>query len=682
LALSLSPGHEEVQLRIGRCKPLLPPVPRAEITPATTIVAAAQPSPPVVMIVPPRPRVAVLNFVVNASPSVAPPGLGDWAADQMSAYYAPTYDVVDRGQVFWYMGRLGLTTRDLTINASARVCLARALNVRFFAFGIVQQTASFDVTTHLVDAETGCKQATGNIHVQDHAELKLRINELARQTVTDPAERARIQAQGKQSERQINEARQLIKNGQFTQAIQICRAALEQAPDDRAMQALLQNAEQQANRASLEESRKRDSEHIQSVVDAARKQQAELAAQAQAARQSAAQEAAARGVAAKQVQERQRQQAYATLLTQGQRALAQRDYPHAIQALQSAVALNPTDLASRELVQARQAAQDAARTQAAEQASRRQAEQDRERRWELDRSLARVEAERHRQEAERQARKAAQEATDRAAYTQYLAQGQREFAEGRYDAASGAFQSALKLRKTDEAEQLAKLAAEKRTHAMADKRQARAHTDIERRMPQAESTTTGIQPARIPDSPERRFQQSPVTGDPHQSSNQTRSQVPQPAQLPAQVQTKAQAQPEPSWAPQTKSQSQLQLPSRMQASAQTTDRSSLAVAPKPQPQRALPATNVSADFARQMQAGAAYYKQQKFAEAARAYQEALRLKPGDTKAAADMHTAQGRVALAAKRFAEAAREFQESLKLVPNQREALQALKQAQQGRP
>jgi tetratricopeptide (TPR) repeat protein len=685
LALSLSRGHQELQLRIDRCRPLLPPAPPVVVAPPTTIVVPPQPLlPTVVMVAPHRPRVAVLSFVVNAGPSIAPPGLGDWAADQMGSYYAPTYDVVDRGQVFWYMGRLGLTMRDLTINASARVCLARALDVRFFSFGMVRETASLDVTTHLVDAETGCKQATGNIHVQDHAELKLRMNELVRQTVIDPAERARIQQLGKESERWINEARRLIKNGQCTQAIQVCQAGLQQAPDNRALQALLQQAEQQAKQASLEEARKREFERSQAIVAAARKQQEELARQAQAARQRAAQEAAARSAAAKEAQDQQHQKAYVQLLSQGQRALAQRDYQRAIQALQSAVALNPTEVAARELTQAGLAAQDAARAQAAEESVRRQAEQNRKRQLELERSKATVEAERRRQEAETQARRMAQEAADHAAYANLVGEGQRELSQGRYDVAVAAFQSALKLHKTDEAQQLLNQAVQKQTRATADRQQSQPRADLERRM--AEAKSTSIQPARIPDSPEKHAQKPGAMGDTRQSVNQGRGQIssrPQP-KPPAQTQASVQAQPDRFSAPQMKSQSQppAQPQARIQALTQPANRTSVAMMPKPQPQPPAPATKVPMQYAGEMQTGADFYKQHKYPEAVRAYQEALRLKPGDTKAASSLHMAQGRIALQAKRFTDAAREFQEALKLIPNQPEALQALKQAQQGRP
>src|SRR5262249_33043275 len=52
LALTLSPGHRELSLRLDRCRPLLPP--------------------PIVVAVPARPRLAVLNFGTWGRKSVVP----------------------------------------------------------------------------------------------------------------------------------------------------------------------------------------------------------------------------------------------------------------------------------------------------------------------------------------------------------------------------------------------------------------------------------------------------------------------------------------------------------------------------------------------------------------------------------------------------------------------------------
>src|SRR5262249_46235385 len=153
-------------------------------------------------------------------------------------------------------------------DASARRWLGRALNVRFFVFGVIQQTASFNVSTHLVDAETGVKQGTAQIHVKDPNELKLRAPELARQTLQNPADHARLQVAAKANEAQLNAARQLVKAGKAAQAVQVCQAALKQHPDNVAMRVLLQQAELQVQQQNLEATRRQEAERAS--VEAAR----------------------------------------------------------------------------------------------------------------------------------------------------------------------------------------------------------------------------------------------------------------------------------------------------------------------------------------------------------------------------------------------------------------------------
>src|SRR5207302_7824499 len=116
-----------LRIRIDRCAPRLPP-------PPPVVVVATPPGPRVAR------RVAILSFLVNADPGLVPVGFGDWAAAQIASYFTPQYEVVDRGEVCWYMGRLGLTMRDVLADEGARRWLGRALNVRFFVFGTVQQT--------------------------------------------------------------------------------------------------------------------------------------------------------------------------------------------------------------------------------------------------------------------------------------------------------------------------------------------------------------------------------------------------------------------------------------------------------------------------------------------------------------------------------------------------------------
>src|SRR5262249_2338493 len=85
-----------------------------------------------------------------------------------------------------------------------------------------------------------------------------------------------------------------------------------------------------------------------------------------------------------------------------------------------------------------------------------------------------------------------------------------------------------------------------------------------------------------------------------------------------------------------------------------------------------PAPNPAVEPARQMRAGAALEKGGRWGEAVAAYEGALRWVPNEPKATAalrnasfQLHLANGRKAHAARRFAEAAREYEEALKLQP-----------------
>ncbi|MCI0431233.1 MAG: hypothetical protein L0210_11935, partial [Rhodospirillales bacterium] len=410
LALALASDRQEVLLRIERCKPFLPP------PPPPPVVVVVAPQPPVVVVA--RPRIAVFNFLVNCRPGLVPPAFGDWATDYLASYYAPRYEVIERGEVCWYMGRLGITMREVLHDPHARRALAQALGARFFVFGVIQETASFNVETHFMDAESGQNQATGKIHVQDQNELKLRMQELVKQT-SSPADQPRLAQQGKESEKVLNDARRLMQAGQHTKAAETAQAGLKQDPNNVALQTLVQ----QARQAEQEAARRREADRVRAEAEAARKHQEALARQAQAARLQAEKEAKARDEAARRAQEAQREQAYQQQLAQGQQALKQGNYPQAIQFLQSALALKPNDAAAtRELAQAKVKQDEAVRARAAAEQAQREAEQRKQREAELAKVRQRVEEERKRREAEELARRKEQETRDQAEYAQLVKQ--------------------------------------------------------------------------------------------------------------------------------------------------------------------------------------------------------------------------------------------------------------------
>jgi tetratricopeptide (TPR) repeat protein len=693
-ALNLSPGQRELSLRIERCRKVLPPPP--------PVVAVAVPSPP------PRPRIAVLNFVVNADPSVAPPGFGDWAAQYMACQFSPTYEVVDRGELFWYMGRLGLSVRDVLTDAAARRWLGRALNVRFFVFGVVQQTASFDVSTHLVDAESGVKQGTGHIHVKDHQELKLRMNELAGQAVQTPADRDRLQREAQENERLLNQARQLCKGGKPAEAAALCREALQKRPEDVALRVQLAQAEQQIQRAALEEARQREFKERQKQALTAQRLQEKLAREAQAARIRAQQAASGQTEAARRAQELQTQRAHDQLFAQGQRALAQGNYPQAIPLLESALALKPSEAAKAALAQARVKAAETARAQAVREQARRQEAQRRQHAAEVPQSRAKLAEESRRRAAEEAAR---QKRVDD--FQGLVKRGREALAAKRYDEAVKACTEAKALlpddrtaqdllRQVEKARADARLAAdlaarkkleEQRAErvrqllaagraALAAKRHndaIQAFTEAGRLAPNDTTAAALLQQAvnQRHDAQAAAAAAAKRQEEERRRGNFNRWMVEGQAAMTG----KRYAAAVKAYGEALK----LQPADAGAAMALHAAQQALAV-PKPPPKP--PTIDVQAEYAKQMQTGAAFEKQQKFTEAARAYKMALQWRPRDAKAAAalkvaefGLHMAEGQKAMAAKRFADAAREFEAALKLFPNHPAAAAALKQARQGR-
>ena len=166
-ALALSPGRPEVLARINNCVPFMPQV------------AAIQPA---------RPRLAVLPFAEIGAPGFVPYSTGFWAAGNIAPYFFPAYDIVDPGVASWWMARLGLTYREVLVDPSARLLLARALGVRYLLFGSLNENMGIDASTQIVDAEFNALTAQAMIHAGNPYELKMRLGELAQLTLMPPAQ--------------------------------------------------------------------------------------------------------------------------------------------------------------------------------------------------------------------------------------------------------------------------------------------------------------------------------------------------------------------------------------------------------------------------------------------------------------------------------------------------------------
>jgi tetratricopeptide (TPR) repeat protein len=473
LALHLAPGELDVRLRVERCRPLVPPP-----SPLPVVVVVAAPPPP--------PRLAVLDFVEIGDPAVVPPGLGAWTGQQIAAYFYPAYEVVDRGEVFWWMGRLGLTYRDVLTDPCARRWLGRALNVRFFVVGTLRETASFVATTHLLDAETGFLYGAGRVHVTDPWELKLRLGELAQRTTLLPAARPRFEEDADRANELVVQARLRTRRGELSVAIGLFQDALKIRPGDVQVLAELQRGQWQAQQRDWEEGRKRELDRQQAEAEAWQRRQLELAAAAEAARVRAAEELAELADTERRarIEQWQRQQALAQdrLLAQARQALKTRSFGLSLQIFESATSLRPNDDVFRELALARAEADRADQERAAAERAAREAAWQRQRTEELAAARQRLEEQRRQRQADDQARQQAQDQRDGAAYQALFDQGQRLLNKEQYDDAISALQAARRVRKTDAVEALLTSAMVDQARAAARAKGEQARRDLERQL--------------------------------------------------------------------------------------------------------------------------------------------------------------------------------------------------------
>jgi len=775
LAFSLSKGQEEISVRLDRCRQLAPPPP---------------PPPPVVVVVPPpvvvvvRPRVALFNFLVDAPPGRVPAGCDTWAADQLAGCLAAQYEVIDRGEVCWWMGRLGITMRDILYDATARAALAQSLNARFFVFGGMRHTASFDVTTHMIDAQTGTRTGGGAIHVQDAAEMKLRMQELVDQTSGTPARAKQLAQDGRDCEKAVDDARKLLQAGKYAEAGAAAKAGLQKYPRSVALQSLQAQADQQAAKARLEEARRQEAARQAGQAEAARKQQQELAKQAEAARLRARQEANSRDETAKRTQEAQKQRAFDNLVAQARAATRAGNPRQAGTFYFTALSLKSDPTAARELDQAMTATAQAEKAQADAEKARQEAEARKQREAELAAARARVDTEKKQREAEAAQKQQAQEAHDAAEVAGLIDQAKGFLAKGQYDAAMGALQTARRVKKSDEVEKLAAQVQEAHARAEAQTKSQQAKADLEKKLAadkaardkadaeakqkqqqyqaalaqaqkafaekrydeatakyeeagklfRTDAVLGGIKQAQDAKAHDtgaaadkakrqadyahaiqagrdawaaRRFDDAArafgdalriLPGDRDATAfEQQALKARDDARAVTDAEARRKADEEKRHADYTRlmNQGQTALAAKRYADAVKAYDDALHVVPNDgaatkglkDAQTALDASKLpSPEYTRQMDAAAGLEKQQKYADAAAAYKAVLRAVPNDAKAikGADFaqHVADGQAALAARKFPDAVREFEAALKVLPDNADATAFLKRAREGRP
>lgn len=464
-ALNLFPELPEVRLRVERCRPLAPPV---VVLPGRPVLIA-------------RPRLAVLDFMVVGNALVVPPYLGWWTPENLAPYFGPEYQVVDRSELFWWMGRLGITPRDLLTDPAARLYLARALNARYFLFGNLTQTSSFNVTTYLVDAEYGFLVSSARIHVRWAVELKSRLSELAWLTKMTPVERRRVEKENPQWLLLMNDIRQRRERNQYFDCMKLCEKALVLRPGNVEVSLILRETSERYRREKFEE-RPQNADLINSQANAVRRQLA-LAREAEQARLQAEALGQARSETERRRIQRQREAAAERLAVQARLLVQAKQYAKAVNVFESAAALRPNhDVTIREMALARAKVEETRRANLAEAQTAREAAQRRQREQELARVRAQLEVERKQRKEAEQARLRSQEERDRRESDRLIALAQQLSAKQEFDQAVAAAQTAKRLRPTPEAERLVSQLLIDLARSNAEKKGAAAKAELERQL--------------------------------------------------------------------------------------------------------------------------------------------------------------------------------------------------------
>lgn len=457
VALNLAPQHTDILVRINNCQPYLPPP---------------------VVVFPAPPRAAIVNFQVGGDPRVLPPPLGGWLAEQIAPYFSPPLEIVDRGQLYWYMGRLGLTVQDLVFNLEARLWLGRALGLRYLILGAVQMLPDgrISLLTVMVDTEFGTLAGRGEIILLSPAEIKLCLGQLASLTLLPAPERLMRQQQLVTEQQMFLEAQQALHQQRFSVAIDILGRLRKNAPLDIRFAVELQRAEELQRQFAFEQARQQEMLRQQALAAEQARRQAELALAAEQARILAMRQAPP------PVFIQQRQVAQEQLITQARIALRGKNFTLGIQLFESAVAMGPADSLIEELAAARAQWALEERLQAERLALEQEARRRQQREQERLAAQAQLEAARRAREEAERARLEAQARADQAAYTRLLDDAQRHAAQNNWDAAVSMLQTARQLRRTEEVERLLQNALMEQAKATVKKEDAAKLAALEKKL--------------------------------------------------------------------------------------------------------------------------------------------------------------------------------------------------------
>ena len=469
-ALGLNPGHLGVRFRLDQCRPLCP-----------------QP----IFVPVPRPRLIVTAFVEFrdpfAFPSSIPPNLGIWTADTIAPYFANQFDVVNTGEVVWWMGRLGMTLRDVLTNPAARLTLGRAVGARFFLTGSLREVASFDVTTHLLDAERNVQTGGATVRCQNAAEFRFRMGDIARLTTMPPQQQVVVVQQQALVQQQVQTAHIEIGKGRFAVAIDLFKNILTTNPNHvEARQGLVQ-VEYRQRQFDMEAQRYGAWQQQQAAVAQQRDRQLALAAAAETQRVQAQRQMALFGAPQQKAFLGQQLVAQQSLIAQAQTAQRQNNLEQRVSLLESANALKRDDAVVTQLADAKAAlAVERQKRLAAEQAAR-ESDLRRMKDLELVRVKAKLEAEQARRAEADQARQAAVAAKNQAEYDTFVDQGQRAMAKQSYGIAAASFQNARRLKPSPEIEKLVSAALVEQARADAMKKGDEERKKLEAQLAQEET---------------------------------------------------------------------------------------------------------------------------------------------------------------------------------------------------
>ena len=350
----------------------------------------------------------MLDFVVGGDATIAPPGLGAWAAENTASYLSPPFELAGRGEVNWYMGRLGVTLHAAIVDPFARLYLGRAIDVRYVVIGSVDaNSAGLKVVAHLLDTETGTQVATASAVAHDRTELKGQIGDVSRRLLVDSAERRRREAGAAEAMTILSQAESAAKESNFTLAIDLAKKAAQKSPGIQT-DLLLEELDRRSRNAAWEAQRRAGWQQEQAGAEAAARRQQALAKAAEAAR-TAAQQA---GAVNADERRRRRDLACQQLAAQARAAMTAQNYGLALQLCDSALALDRRADVAGEQAKAKARVEEQARVRVSIETTTRDVAKRQERLAEIARAQARLDADGRQRAAAEQARRNAQDQAD------------------------------------------------------------------------------------------------------------------------------------------------------------------------------------------------------------------------------------------------------------------------------